>query len=81
MAAVEPIINQTLITENFFMDLIGEDAPGYLILFTKNKKTGKKTSYSYPANSGLSNAARKAQELSNNRDLHRVGHKADAHPT
>lgn len=68
MAIAESYIKRN-ITESFFTELFGEDAPGYLILFTKNKKTGKKTSYSYPANSGLSNAARKAQELSNNRDL------------
>jgi len=69
MAAVEPIINQTLITENFFMDLIGEDAPGYLIIFTKNKQTGKLTSYPYPAAGGLGEAAQQVSDLSWNPTL------------
>lgn len=69
MAVAEPITNQTLITENFFMDLIGEDAPGYLIIFTKNKQTGKMTSYPYQAAGGLGEAAQKVSDLSWNPTL------------
>jgi P4 family phage/plasmid primase-like protien len=69
MAVAEQTISKTNVTHEFFKDLYGKNAPGNLIIFSINKKTNRRTSYTFKPVSELVKAAKKVEVLSKNKNL------------